>query len=198
MGFINDVVNGKEKKIRKDPLSGQINQAGQTGLSLLTGGADKLSNIYNQDPTQLVETQIGMENKFARGAADDVTRRTRDLITQRGIASSSIGLGQEVNQRKSLMDKLAMNKASGIERLRNAQIENAQGLMDTGNNLYNIKAAQGIQMNDQKYRTGGYGQLIAGGMQAGAQMYAANKKGQKQQSPSVAMTYDSGEYSGYA
>lgn len=175
MGWINDTLNGKEKKISKDALAPQINQAGKQGLDALMSGSSRLTDIYNQDPTQLVNTQIGIENKMIRGAADDASRRTRDLIAQRGIGSSSIGLGQQVNQNKNMMDKLAMNTASGFSRLRDAQIDNANGLVNTGNNLFNIKQNQGIQMADQKYRSGGYGQLIASGAQAGAQMYAGGK-----------------------
>lgn len=172
MGFLNDAINGKEKKIKADPLAKEINEAGRSGLSYLREGSDKLNSIYRQDPTQLVNTQIGMENKLARGAADDATRRTRSLIAQRGIGNSSIGLGQEVNNRKNLLDRLSMNNASGISRLRDMQIENAQGQVNTGQGLYGLKAQQGIQMNDQKYRSGGYGQLIGSAMQAGATAYA--------------------------
>lgn len=168
MGFLNDIVNGKESKIKKDPLAGDINAAGKQGLGYLANAGAKLNDIYNQDPSQVVNSQIGMENKLARGAADDATRRTQDLIAQRGIGNSSIGLGQQVNQQKSLMDRLAINKASGFQRLRDMQIENGQGLMNTGNSLFSVKASQGpVQMTDTKYRSGGYGQLIAAGVQGG-------------------------------
>lgn len=172
MGFLNDIVNGSEKKIKADPLAKDINANAKTGMGYLTSGADKLNSVYSQDPAQLVNNQIGMENKMMRGATDDAARRTRALLAQRGLGSSSIGIGQEVQANKQLNDKLAMNNASGIARLRDAQIENAQGQMTAGQGLFALKQAQGpVQMTDTKYRTGGYGQLIGAGLQAAGMAY---------------------------
>jgi hypothetical protein len=174
MGAIRDVVFGKEKKMKADPLAGDINAAAKSGIGFLRQGADRLNNIYSQDPTQVVNAQIGMENKVARSAADDATRRTQSLIAQRGLGNSSIGLGAEVNQRKSLLDRIAMNNASGISRIRDMGIENGQGQVNAGNSLFNLRASQGpIQLQDQKYRTGGYGQLIV----EGGKMYAQSQGG---------------------
>lgn len=174
MGFLNDLVNGKEKKYAADPLANDINATGKTGLGYLTSGAERLNNFYNQDPSQVVDSQIGMENKLMRGATDDAVRRTRQLVTQRGLSNSSIGLGQEVNQAKQLNDKLAVNNASGISRLRDMQLQNAQGQMNVGNGLWQVKQAQGpVQMQDQYQRTGGFGQLIGAGAQAAGTYFGA-------------------------
>lgn len=174
MGILNDIVNGKEKKIKADPLAGDINSAAKSGIGYLTSGASKLNDVYNQDPNQYINNQISMENKLIRGASDDAAKRTAALMAQRGMGSSSIGLGQEVNAAKQLNDKIAMNNASGIDRLRGLQIENAQGQINAGNSLFNLKQAQGpVQMTDTTYRTGGYGQLIGGALSAGGTLGAA-------------------------
>lgn len=176
MGFLNDIVNGKEKKYKADPLAGDINEVAKTGIDYLKTGTSRLNDVYNQDPNQFVNNQIGIENKLMRGAADDAARRTRSLVAARGLQNSSIGLGQEVNAAKQLNDKLAINNASGMDRLRNMQIENGQGIMNNGNALFQLKQAQGpIQMQDQYARTGGYGQLIASGIGAGAMAYGMKK-----------------------
>lgn len=173
MGYIRDLVSGKEKKIRADPLAGDVNETGKSGLASLRAGADRLNSVYSQDPTQVVGSQIAQENRFLRSAADDATNRTRQLIAQRGIGNSSIGLGQEVNTRQNLMDRLSQNSASGISRLRDMQIENGQGQLAAGSALFAPKAAQGpMQMSDTKYRTGGYGELIV----AGGKAYASGGK----------------------
>jgi hypothetical protein len=172
MGYISDTLLGKEKKIKADPLAGDVNNAAKTGLQYLTAGGTKLNDVYNQDPNTLINSQIGIENKMIRGAANDALRKTQSLIAARGMGNSSIGLGQQVNQAKQMNTQLGLNNASGIQRLRDMQIENAQGLVNTGNSLYAPKAGQGpMQMTDEKYRTGGYGQLIA----AGAQAYATGR-----------------------
>lgn len=163
MGFLSDIVNGKEKKSKADALAKDINAAGKTGLSMMTTGADSLNQNFYNNPTNYVDNQIQTENKLLRTASNDAVRRTRQLIAQRGMKNSSIGLGEEINQEKTLNDRIALNNASGMERLKGVLNEQ----MQTGNNLYNLKAQQGIQMNDQKYRTGGYGQLIAAGIQGG-------------------------------
>lgn len=172
MGFLNDIVNGSEKKIKADPLAKDVNATAKTGLGYLTSGGARLNDIYNQDPSQVVNSQIGIENKLMRGAADDATRRTHSLLAQRGMGNSSIGLGQEINQRKSLNDQLALNNASGFARIRDMGIQNAQGQMNTGGALYAPKAGQGpMQMTDTTYRTGGYGQLMGAAIGAAGAAY---------------------------
>lgn len=171
MGFFSDLINGKQKTQKADPLAGDINNVGKSGLNDIRSGADRLRGVYSQDPSNVVNSQIGIENKLLRGAADDASRRTRELIAQRGLGNSSIGLGEQVQQERQLNDKLALNTASGVERLRNMQLENAQGLMQAGQGQFNIKQSQGpIQMQDLNYRTGGYGQLI-GALSQGAGAY---------------------------
>lgn len=197
MGFLSDLVHGKEKKYKADPLAGDINDAGKAGLTQLRAGGEKLSSIYNQDPSQVIDSQIGIENKLMRSSADDLNRRTNQLLAQRGLSGSSIGLGQQVNQQKLLSDKLALNKASGFQRLRDMSIENGQGLLNTGNALAAPKLASGVQMTDLKTRTGGYASLIAGGLSAAGQYYA-NKEKTPKESPAVAMNYQKGGYENYA
>jgi hypothetical protein len=168
-----NLLKGKEQVNRKDALANDINASAKTGMGYMNSGASSLNALYNEDPSQIVNSQIGMENKLARGAADDATRRTQQLIAQRGMGTSSIGLGQEVNNRKNLMDRLSMNTASGISRLRDMRLSNAQGQMNVGQALYGLKTQQGpIQMQTTKYRTGGLAGLAGaaiGGYMGGAQ-----------------------------
>jgi hypothetical protein len=160
---LDNFLKGKVVKQKADPLAGDINAAGKSGIGYLTAGANRLNSAYNEDPSQVVNTQIGIENKLARAAASDATRRTQGLIAQRGLGSSSIGLGAEMGQRKSLMDTLAINNASGVSRIRDMQIQNGQGQIDAGNSLWNIKASQGpVQMQTTKSRQGGMAALIGG------------------------------------
>lgn len=154
--------SGKKVKVKADPLAGDINAAGKSGLDMLRGGASALDDVYKRDPSEVVNSQIAMENKFARSAAEDAGRRTRELIAQRGMGSSSVGLGAEVNNRKNMMDQLSMNSASGISRLRDMELQNAQGRMNAGNSLFNTKLQgnQNLQMNSYSYRKGGMGKLL--------------------------------------
>lgn len=172
MGFLNDIINGKEKKYASDPLAGNINAAGKTGIDYLKQGASSLNDVYSQDPSKFIDNQIGIENKLLRTSTDDAQRRTRQLLAQRGMSGSSIGIGQQINDERNLSDKLALNNASGMGRLRDMQIQNGQGQMQAGQGLFGLKQAQGpIQMQDQYARTGGYGQLISAGIGAAGAAY---------------------------
>jgi len=150
-GGLGRIFNGKEQKYKADASAGGINDLGSQGINQINAGASELNKLYN-NPNETVNNQIGIENKLMRGASEDATRRTRDLIAQRGMGGSSIGLGQEVNQNKMLSDKLAMNNASGMERLKAL----SQERINLGNTLLAPKLSQGpIQMTDIKKRRGG-------------------------------------------
>ena len=159
MGFLSDVVHGKEKKIKADPLAGGINSTAQSGIGMLQSGANELNNKIYSNAENYIDNQIGAENMALRSAADDATRRTRELIARRGMGGSSIGLGQEANQARGLNERLALNNVSGMDRLKGLLNEK----MQTGNQLLAPKLGQGpLQMADTKYRTGGYGELLVG------------------------------------
>lgn len=175
MGGFTDFFKGKEKTYKRDGLADGINDAGKSGLGMLTSGANALNEKIYQKPEGYIDNQIGMENNLLRTASQDATNRTRQLIAQRGIGNSSIGLGQQVNQERDLNQKLAMNSASGMERLRG--LLNDQ--MQTGNQLMAPKMAQGpVQMADVKKRSGGMAALVGAGLgyaaggSAGAQIGA--------------------------
>lgn len=195
MGFLSDIVNGKEKKYKADPLAVDINAAGKSGLSMLQSGANELNEQIYSNPNSYVNNQIDVENKLLRSATDDATRRTRQMIAQRGMGSSSIGLGQEMNQARTLNDRLALNNASGMERLKGVLNDK----MQTGNQLYGIKAGQGIQMQDQTQRVGGYGQLLAAGISAGgAMMGKPSAAAAVKPAQTVAYNYSGNQFGNYA
>lgn len=179
---LGDLLGGKKTTIKADPLAKDINALGKQGIGYMSSAANNLNEkIYNQGDNY-VENQIALENNAIRGAAQDAQRRTKQLIAQRGMGMSSIGLGTEVNQAKQLNEKLALNKASGMERLRGLYGDQ----INMGNQLFGVKSSQGpIQMTNTTYRTGGIAGLIgagvgayyggAGGAQAG--MAAGNALG---------------------
>lgn len=136
--------------VKKDALAEDINAAGRSGMDLLRSGAGDLDKNFYSNPNDYINSQISSENRLMRSASDDATRRTRSLIAARGMGNSSVGLGQEVNQARTLNEKLAMNNASGMDRLKGLLNEK----MNTGSQLFNIKQSQGpLQMTDLKYRT---------------------------------------------
>ncbi len=165
---LGDLLKGKEKKIKADPLAGDINAAGKSGLAMMNSAGQSLNNFYD-NPSSYIDSQIGLENNAIRSAAIDAQRRTNQLLANRGMQNSSVGLGTEVNQARQTNEKLALNNATGMERLKGLLNEK----MQTGNQLFGVKASQGpVQMTDVKYRTGGIAGLVgaaAGGYLGGAE-----------------------------
>lgn len=171
---LDNLLKGGKKTYKADPLAKDINAAGKAGLGYLQSGGKALSDVYSQDPSQVVNSQIGTENRLLQGASQDAIARTRQLVAQRGMGNSSVGLGTEVNQQRQLSDKLALNNASGVSRLRDMQIQNGQGLMNAGSGLFQtkIQGQQNLQMQDIKKRQGGLAGLVGagvGGYYGGAQ-----------------------------
>lgn len=158
---LGDLLGGKEKTIKKDPLADDINSSGKQGLSMLKSGAAGLNKFFYSNPQDSVNAQIDSENKMLRSSSQDAIRKTRDMVAQRGMGNSSIGLGEEINQGRVLSDKLALNKATGLDRIRSLLNEQ----MNTGSQLFNVKSSQGpIQMQDVKYKTGGIAPLLGAGV----------------------------------
>lgn len=157
MGFLSGMWEGKKQTYSADPTAGTINDLADKGLrKLITPGMINLRGVYGEDPTAIVDGQIGMENKLMTGAAEDARRQTQSLVAQRGMSDSSVGLGTEINQGRQLSDKLALNNASSLGRIRDMKIANGEGQMQTGSNLFGLKTAQGpIQMRSISQRVGG-------------------------------------------
>lgn len=175
MGAQKDALMGRDQTYYADELADPINKAGKKGLKYMTGGASDLNKVYSQNPNKLVNNQIALENRLARGAADDAIMRTRQLVAARGMGNSSIGLGSEINQNRQFNNQLAMNNASALGRIRDMSIENGQGRMATGSALFNTKlqGQQNLQMQNITRRTGG----IAGLVGAGAGAYFGGPQG---------------------
>lgn len=157
------VLKGKEKKISADPLSGAMNDSAGFGMDYYRRAGKLLHAAYSQPTDNIVNQQIGMENKLIRGAGEDSLRSTDQLVGQRGMGSSSIGLGIRNNVERSLAEKLAMNNASRDMRQRDMRIDALRGRMGAGEALMKPKLSQGpVQMNTVKYRTGGLAGVIGG------------------------------------
>lgn len=167
---LDSLLKGKKKTYKKDKLAGTINQAGAEGLSNLRTGAQDLSSVYSESPDQLNERisgQIGRENNALLSGVNDAMKLSDRLTAQRGMGSSSIGLGNLINQRRQYSQAVGLNNASLLDRIRSARIENAQGKMGIGQNLFAIKQGAGpIQMNTIKKREGGLGGLVGAGLGA--------------------------------
>lgn len=164
---LGSLLGGKTKKYKADPLAKDINAAGKFGINQMTDTANQLNKEFYDNPSGYIDGQIGLENKMLRGSANDSSRRLGEIIAQRGMGTSSIGIGEQINQEKNLNDAIALNNASGASRLKDLLGEK----MNLGQSMWNVKASQGpVQMQSIKQREGGLAPLIGG--LAGAYMGA--------------------------
>lgn len=169
---------GKEKKLKKDPLADSVNNLGKQGLSTLTDASRQLNDSFYDDPSNYARTQVDIENNAIRRASQDAEKRTQQLLSQRGMGNSSIGLGQQINQRQSLNERLGLNNASVLDRTKGLLNEKLQ----MGQNLFNVKASQGpMRMEDVSYKTDDSGmKILSGGLSllgAGLGNYFGSKAG---------------------
>lgn len=159
---LDTLLKGKQKTYKADGAAESINRLATMGMNRMRSAAYDM-DAGNKNPQLVVQNQIGLENKLMRGSAQDANRRTQDLIAQRGMGASSIGLGQQVNQEKMLNDRIVMNNASTTSRIMDIGREK----INLGNSLFALKAGQGpIQMNTIKKREGGLAGLIGAGVGA--------------------------------
>lgn len=164
---LDSLLKGKEKTYAADPLAGDVNATGKAGLTYMRSGGKSLNDIFSQDPTRVVNNRIAQENRMLNSVANDTNKRAEQLIAQRGMGSSSIGLGQVLGQRKNLSLGMVMNNAGAEGRIRDMMIQNGEGLIGAGQSLWQPKASQGpMQMTDVKKRSGGLAGLLGAGVGA--------------------------------
>lgn len=158
---LGDLLGGKTKTYKKDPLADDINAAGKLGIGQMTSATNELNDKVYGNAENFIDSQIGLENKMLRGSTADANRSLSKMIAQRGMGNSSIGMGEQINQERQLSDKIAMNTASSGSRLKDLLNEKLTG----GSSLWNVKASQGpVQMQDIKQKQGGLMPLIGAGV----------------------------------
>lgn len=202
-GIVNsNNIFGKKKKVRADPLAGDINAAASQGLGYVNNGAKKIAEIYNQDPSEFVESQMKEQEKALDGVLADTQRRANDLLSQRGLGKSSLKQGLSLRDKIERDQRKAFLKASRAEYERSVGLDNGQGLMGAGSGMLGLKTNTGsIQMDEYKYRTGGLSGVLPSLIQGGAQLYQTYEERQKakqSQNGNVALNYNQGSYSNYS
>jgi len=112
--------SGETKGGVSDKLAKRREEAEVPGLVLQRGASQEAERRFKGfDPTAIGREQIAREQEIARGrfagqeraaqiGTQDAIRSLRDIIAQRGLGRSSIGLGQEAALRQQLGERQAL------------------------------------------------------------------------------------------
>lgn len=159
-------------KGKKDPGTPDevIDLADPAGRSLQSQAIGQYGDFLNKDVGQMARNQSALLEKQAKTGADDQERLARQMVTQRGLGNSSVGLNAILNQKRDLGDKL------GSIRANQPMLENQmkqQNLTFATGGINSILNEQGqskvLKMGQEsKGRQGGLLPILMGG--AGAYM----------------------------
>lgn len=146
-GGLSDILLGKKQgTIPPDQIANMIRATQMKGIS-------ELNQALSAPVGQVVGAQAARESKGILSAAQDARRRAQQLMAQRGLAGSSIGLGQERSITQQAGEQLGALQASLPERIRQMQLSNAQARIGVGG----LGTTQGIRFApEQGQRTGGF------------------------------------------
>jgi hypothetical protein len=166
-----DLLLGKDQgTLGADPIAADVRK---TQLQALLGQQDALSRLTElskEDPTKLVESQVGLERQALQGGAADAQRSLQQTIARQGLQGSSIGLGQQNMLTQRLGEQSNLLQASIPDRVRQLREQRAQALLGASTQVLGSQNAP-IRFYDEKLgRKGGLLQPLTtiGGGAAGA------------------------------
>lgn len=191
---LGDVLRGKkdpgvpDKYLNLDPsLQRNVEAGREQQLKGINIYGDELSRLKGVDPQKLSQIVQARNEKQLLGQGKDQQRRAQQLVAQRGLNRSSVGLNAMLNADKDSKDQIASSRAQmpllteKIAQQRMGSVSNAQQGINQSLN------SQGAQRDFIQGKTGGKrsgGLLGLAGMAAGAYMggpqgaYAGQQMGQ--------------------
>lgn len=182
---LGDVVRGKKDKgvpdkfLELDPSLRAIVEQGRRGqgqgLSLYSKELERLGKLDPKKTAELMQTK-GV--KAIKGASEDEKRRAQQLVAQRGLNRSSIGLNTMLNADRRAGEKIAELKSNAPLMEEKARRDRMSSIGGATTGINQVLASPGQQRDFIQGRTGGTrsgGLLGLLGGAAGA--YAAGQAG---------------------
>jgi len=142
------------------------------GREAQRGALDKISALSSEDPTQMIRSQIEREKTGVTAGVGDLTRKLQEIRAQRGLGSSSVGLGQIRQAKTQAAEKLGQIEGTFGERLRNLRRQQATDLLTSANQVLGTQGAfRKQQIKKTQGLAPGIGAVLGGifGGPAGAQ-----------------------------
>jgi hypothetical protein len=168
-----------------DPIAADVRRTQLQALLAQQDALSRITELSKEDPTKLVESQVGLERQALQGGADDARRSLQQTIARQGLQGSSIGLGQQNMLTQRLGEQSNLLQASIPDRVRQLREQRAQALLGASTQVLGSQNAP-IRFYDEKLgKKGGLfqplatiGGAILGGSAGGAQgSYAGAQTG---------------------
>jgi hypothetical protein len=145
---LKSLIKGKKVVDYADDVAGDIKGLRRSGVDLQKTAIQAMGGT---DVGQMARAEAARESDLIRGAGEDAAQKTNQLISQRGLGNSSIGLGQQVQNTRQTANAINANNADMGNRIRRIANENVA----LGSNL--IAQAGPLRLNTTKRREGGLG-----------------------------------------
>lgn len=156
---LEDLLMGKKTGgISKDAIAGQIRGAQAQGIATATTGLGALNKALDaKGGEQVVREGFARQQQGLVTAAQDARRKAQQLIAQRGLGSSSLGLRAERSAQQQLGQQNAALQAQMPGAIRNQLLQDAQTRMQAGSGLFgSLGGTTGIRFQSQPgQRSGG-------------------------------------------
>lgn len=153
---MSNIIKGKKVTTQADAIAKDIKALGQQGAGLQKSAISEL----NKPAAGMEAAILGRKAKLARASGADAERQAKKLAAQRGMGSSSIGLGMQQQASQRTADKLADIRSQKGQLAR----QFAQEKFNLGSGLISQRGP--IKMKATTVRKGGMGKIL--GMAAGA------------------------------
>lgn len=161
-----DVAFGKKTPGTPDEV---IDMASPTGRALQETALGKYGEVMNQDVGQLANLQIDNQSRLARAGADDQERMAKQMVAQRGLGGTSLGLNAILGQKANLGNKL--NDISGQRpMLENQMRQQNLGFASSGINQILNEQGQSKVLKMGQQAQGRSGGLVAAALPVAGQV----------------------------
>lgn len=164
--FNKDLMFGKEEK------AGMIGQD-QELLKRRNKGLHRQDVLYrqinrlNKESPDFLRGQVAREQEAIGASAEDAKRRMQQMMAQRGLGNSSIGLGQTLNIDREAARKKALIGASLGERERNLRLQGIQNLMSANSPMLGLNPGGMYNPGGRKGGLAGIAGAAIGGSMGG-------------------------------
>lgn len=156
-GLKNILLGKKRGGFSADAIGGQIRAAQAQGIASAQKGLGELNTALDKDVSGAIQGAAAREQKTVITAAQDARRRAQQMIAQRGLQGSSLGLSQDRSITQNLGEQSAAIQGSIPERIRQMQLQNASARLSAGQGLFGgLGGSSGIRFQGQAgSRSGG-------------------------------------------
>jgi hypothetical protein len=151
-----DILLGKKGKATKDSYT-QLDPLQQKALG-------QYGSILDNNTDQVAENAIAGQENQIRASGADAQRNAQDLVAQRGLGNSSVGLNAIINSNKNMGDQIGAARAMLPGLRQEMKLNNLNGATNGINSILNTRMFKQGQAAGP--RTGGLAPLLGAGLGA--------------------------------